>query len=271
MNKLTAAGIGVVLSAALIYLFLMPVFRGDIILSPGFDLGGFRLHYYGLIFGAAILASYLVSRAHSWRFGISKDEVDRFAFWAVIVSFICARLYFVIFSWSQFSSVVDIFKIWEGGLSIFGAIIGGAAFTYIYTRKKAYSYWQLLDAAALGLPLGQAIGRWGNFFNYEAYGKETNLPWKMFVTETENFHHPAFLYESLASLLLFFVLLKYCGRLKSGNLALIYLMGYSVIRFALELIRVDTLLVAGWNVNQAVALVVFVAAFLTWKKRAKVV
>ncbi len=248
------------MAAALIYYFFMPVFAGEIILEPYLQAGGFRLHYYGLILGAAIMSAYFVSAANSWRFGIAKDEVDKFAFWLVLVSFIFARIAFVLVEIEKYENPVDALRVQDGGLSIFGAIIGAVLFTYFYARKKAFTYWQLLDVIALGLPLAQAIGRFGNFVNYEIYGQVTNLPWKMYVPETGQFHHPAFLYESIFNVCLFAVLYKYRGKLKPGVLALIYLASYSSARFLLEQIRVDVFEVAGWQINELVSPILFLTA-----------
>jgi phosphatidylglycerol:prolipoprotein diacylglycerol transferase len=259
MRKLLAAA-GAILSASLIYFLLAPAFRGQAIVQPTFSVGGLALHYYGLVVGAAILSAYFVSRANSWRFGISKADIDRFAFWAVICAFVSARLYYVAFAYSDFSGPADAFAFWRGGLSIFGGIIGGALFTYFYARGKAYTHWQLLDVGALGLPLAQAIGRFGNFFNYEAYGTETALPWKMFVPRTGLFHHPTFLYEAVASLVIFTALFSFKGRLKPGNLALAYACSYGLVRFALEFIRADQFTMGQWRVNQIVAFLVFFAS-----------
>ena len=241
-------------------------------MSQGFAVGGLTVRYYGLILGLAIVTGYLVARENAWRFGLGTDSVDRFAFWAIIVSFICARLYFVLFELDYFSNnPAGILRIWEGGVSIYGAIIGGFLFALLYSRGKAFSAWQLLDLAALSMPLAQAIGRFGNFVNYEAYGSETNLPWKMFVPETGAFHHPTFLYEAIANLSVFVILFRYRGRLKPGNLALLYVMAYALVRFLIEPLRVDSVFVSGFRADQVVSALVFLLAagvFFSRKSRA---
>ncbi len=231
-----------------------------------FNLGGLEVHYYGLILGLAILVAYFHARSNSWRFGLSKDEVDRFALRLIIVSFISARIYFVLSSLSFFSeNPGDIYKVWNGGLSIFGAIIGGLLFCFLYARKKIYSVWQLLDLIALALPLGQVIGRFGNFINYEAFGRPTDLPWRMFIPENfrpagfSNFEyfHPTFLYEAMAMALLFIFLNLLKGKLRSGNLALTYVLSYAAVRFLIEPLRLDSTFISGFRLDQAMALAVF--------------
>src|SRR6185436_1356761 len=198
MRKDYAIIFGSIIFVSLLAFFIfIPAFTGRIIINPVISLGSFQIRWYGLILAAAILVSYAIARKNSWKFGISQSNVDDYAFWAVIVGVIGARVYYVLFSLDYFSANVnEIYKIWHGGLSIYGAILADLVLTYLYARKKAYTLWQLFDLIALSLPVGQAIGRIGNFVNTEAYGSVTNLPWKMYVAADGQFHHPAFLYES---------------------------------------------------------------------------
>lgn len=262
MKKLLFAGGGVI-AAALIYFLLRPVFVGEVILNQDFYLGGFAIKYYGIFFGSAVLAGYFVVRQNSWRFGLSVEETDKISFWAIISALIAARLYFVVFERDYFiANPNEIYQFWNGGISIYGALLGGLVFIWVWSRKKIYSVWQVLDLAALALPLGQAIGRFGNLFNYEAYGSATNLPWKMFVPEANRvnpadaFYHPAFLYEAISNLLIFALLMYLRGKVKSGQLVLIYLVCYGVTRFALEFIRIDSVFVGGWRADQIVSILV---------------
>lgn len=263
------AGMGIAFIFLFFFIFI-PAFKGEIFISPALQLGIFSLRWYGLIMAAGILIAYLVCRKNAWKFGISKNDVDDYAFWSVIAGLIGARIFFVLFNWEYFSqNPSEIYKIWHGGLAIYGAILLGLVFTYFYSRKKAYSFEHLADLVALGLPLGQAVGRLGNFINQEAYGTVTDLPWKMFVRATGKFHHPAFLYESLWDLLVFLVLFKLIGKAKSGTLALSYLLLYSFGRFFIEAIRTDSLMFYGFRVSQAVAFLLFVICgfFLLKKQR----
>src|SRR3989344_2049474 len=151
-------------------------------MDPIIHLGPLSIRWYGIILAAAILLSYYVTRKNSWKFGISTKDVDDFSFWLVLTGVIGARAYFVLFSWDYYTgNPAEIFQIWRGGLSIYGAILAGLLFCFFYTRHKPYSIWRLLDLLALGIPLGQALGRFGNFVNSEAFGYPTNLPWGIYV------------------------------------------------------------------------------------------
>lgn len=168
--------------------------------------------------------------------------------------------------------LLDILSVWKGGLGIPGAVIGGAVVLYFYSRKRGLSFAEWADIAAPSLPLGQAIGRWGNFFNQELYGAPTNLPWAIRIEpahrvpgfEQVEYYHPLFLYESLLNLANMFFLLwlsrRYADRLKSGDIFLAYLVTYPVIRFSLEFLRLNASLVAGININQTFMAVIAVCA-----------
>ena len=177
----------------------------------------------------------------------------------------------MIFQWQTYASdPVQIFKIWEGGIAIYGAIIGGILSALVFAKLKRVSFWQLADIVAPSLALGQAIGRWGNFFNSEAFGSPTDLPWKLFIPpanrpfEYRNFEyfHPTFLYESLWNLLIFIVLIYLFindvnrrNRLKTGAIFLIYLIAYGIGRFGVEGLRTDSLMLGVLRVSQVVSLV----------------
>ncbi|MCC6300765.1 MAG: prolipoprotein diacylglyceryl transferase [Anaerolineales bacterium] len=168
--------------------------------------------------------------------------------------------------------ILDILSVWEGGLGIPGAVIAGVIVLYFYARKRGLSFSEWADIAAPSIPLGQAIGRWGNFFNQELYGAPTNLPWAIRIDpkyrvpgyEQVEYYHPLFLYESILNLANMFFLLwlsrRYAGRLKDGDIFLAYLVTYPLIRFSLEFLRLNASLVAGINVNQTFMAVVAVCA-----------
>lgn len=261
--------IGIVVAFLLIYLVFIPSFAGRLLINPSFFIGFFEIRWYGVILAGAILAGYFVTRKNSWRFGISVADIDDFSFWAVIVGIIGARLYYVIFNYDYFSqNLSEIYKIWHGGLSIYGALIFGMIFAYFYVRRKAYSFWQLFDLVALGLPLSQAIGRLGNFVNQEAFGIPTNLPWKMYVAPRfrpqqfihAQFFHPTFLYEAIWDVIVFLILYRLLGKAKSGIIGWSYLFLYSLGRFFIEGLRLDSFFVYGFRVDQVVALVLIILA-----------
>jgi phosphatidylglycerol:prolipoprotein diacylglycerol transferase len=168
--------------------------------------------------------------------------------------------------------ILDILNTLKGGLGIPGAVIGGAIVLYFYTRKRNLSFAEWADIAAPSLPLGQAIGRWGNFFNQELYGAPTNLPWAIRIDPSHRvpgyqqfeYFHPLFLYEAVLNLANMFFLLwlsrRYAGRLKNGDIFLAYLVTYPVIRFSLDFLRLDASLVAGINVNQTFMAVIALCA-----------
>lgn len=168
--------------------------------------------------------------------------------------------------------ILDILSVWKGGLGIPGAVIGGAAVLYFYTKKRGLRFAEWADIAAPSLPLGQAIGRWGNFFNQELYGAPTNLPWAIRIDEAHRvpgyeqfeYYHPLFLYESILNLANMFFLLwlsrRYADRLKNGDIFLTYLVTYPLIRFFLDFLRLDASLVGGININQTVMAVVAACA-----------
>jgi phosphatidylglycerol:prolipoprotein diacylglycerol transferase len=170
--------------------------------------------------------------------------------------------------------ILDILAIWNGGLGIPGAVIGGAIVLYFYSRGHQISFGEWADIIAPSLALGQAVGRWGNYFNQELYGGPTNLPWKIFIDPAHRldayknveYYHPLFFYESLWNFfnmaLLLWISRRYASSLKTGDLFLIYLIVYPVGRFFLDFLRLNASIVAGLNINQTVMGVVAVSSAL---------
>ncbi|MEM9507096.1 MAG: prolipoprotein diacylglyceryl transferase [Cyanobacteria bacterium P01_E01_bin.35] len=241
--------------------------------SPGpiiFELGPIVVRWYGLLIATAVLIGVTLSQYLAKSRRLDPDLLGDLAIWLVIAAIPCARIYYVIFEWQEYAQrPQDIIAIWKGGIAIHGAIIGGTIATLIFARLKRVSFWQLLDLVAPSLILGQAIGRWGNFFNSEAYGKPTDLPWKLFIApryrplELINFEyfHPTFLYESLWNLGVFILLLslffwglKSANRLKTGTIAAVYLIGYSLGRVWIEWLRTDSLMLGPLKIAQVVSL-----------------
>lgn len=267
-----------VLALVLIMFFFVPAFAGKISIPSEIAIGNFAIRIYGITMASSILVGYFIGRHYSWKFGISKSEVDDIAFWITIVGFIGARIYYVIFDWQLYrNDYSEIYKIWHGGLSVYGSLIAGLIFIFFYTSKKAYSVYQLLDLMALSLPLSQAVGRFGNFFNQEAFGLPTNLPWKMYVDPINrpgnyrqyDYFHPTFLYEALVSILIFFILKKLLGKTKPGILAFVYIGLYSLGRFFIEGIRLDSSYLYGLKVDQITAVVGLVVAGIVLIRRSR--
>lgn len=225
--------------------------------SPGaiaLDFGIIKIHWYGILIAIAFgLALFICGKVAK-----QKNENPIYfydmASYILISAIIGARLYYVLFNWQYyFNNPVDIFKLWQGGLAIHGGIIGGLLAGYIYTRYKNLSFLKYCDITCIGLILGQAIGRWGNFFNSEAFGSPTNLPWKLYIPfqnrpqEFINYEyfHPTFLYESICDLIIFLILyfiLKKRLNAHNGALFFCYLSLYSVVRFFIEGLRTDSLI-----------------------------
>lgn len=214
---------------------------------------GVHIYFYGVILAFAIIAGTFVSEYVSKTFfGLKKEVVIDLVPYLIIFGIVGARLYYCVLNSDFYLRFpTEILAIRHGGISIHGAILGGLLGLIIYAKRHKISILKLADISALGLILAQAIGRWGNFFNSEAFGTPTNLPWKMYIApqyrpipynEVEYFH-PTFLYESVLNLLIFgllFYLIKSNKFKKDGNVALIYLLTYSIVRIFVENIRIDS-------------------------------
>lgn len=260
MNKVTKV-IFFIACALAVFLYFVPAFRGEIQVRSVIDLGPIVIRWYGLIMALSILAGYFIARKYSWRFGLDRKEVENLAFWLVIVGIIGARIYYIIFAFDYFwSNPGEIYKLWHGGMSIYGAIIAGIIFVWHRTRHTAYGKFQLLDLLALSLPLSQAIGRFGNFFNQEAYGTSTGLPWGLYIGSDRQYHHPVFLYEAIISVIIFFALRRMLGKVKTSALFFAYLGLYSLGRFFTESIRVDSVFIFGFRADQVVAFAFIIIA-----------
>lgn len=241
--------------------------------SPGPDivhLGPLTLRWYGLLIASAVLIGVALSQYLAKKRGVDPEKVGDMVIWLVIAAIPCARLYYVAFEWSSYASrPEDIIAIWKGGIAIHGAVLGGTLAAWIFARLNRLSFWQLSDIIAPSLILGQAIGRWGNFFNSEAFGGPTNLPWKLFIPLSNRpagdrefeYFHPTFLYESLWDLSVFGLLLSLFfwgqrnpGKLRSGTLFLVYMIAYSTGRLWIEGLRTDSLMFGPLRMAQMVSL-----------------
>ncbi len=214
---------------------------------------GVNIYFYGVILALAIVAGTFVSDYLGQKyFELKKETIIDLAPYLVVFGIIGARLYYCILNYSFYMRFpTEILAIRHGGISIHGAILGGLIGLFIFAKRRKISALKLADVSAIGLVLAQSIGRWGNFFNSEAFGTPTNLPWKLYIAPqyrpipyTEvNYFHPTFLYESILDLaifgILFFIVKKGWNR-KEGNLALIYLILYSFARILVETLRIDS-------------------------------
>lgn len=255
-------------------------------LGKSVNIFGFDIAYYGIIIACAILAGYFVAQWQAKRTGQSSDLYLDYAIYLIVFSIIGARLYYVIFSWDYYKNdLTQIFNLRAGGLAIYGGIIAGILTTIVVSKVKKVSFFEMGDTVMAGLALGQCIGRWGNFFNREAFGKYTDSYFAMQLKTTEVSQsvlrnnpeylehlvtidsekyiqvHPTFLYESFGCLLIAIVILvltKYKKR--HGQLLGIYMIGYGILRFIIEGLRTDQLLV--WNTNIPISRIVSLLAVI---------
>ncbi|MBK8033691.1 MAG: prolipoprotein diacylglyceryl transferase [Chloroflexi bacterium] len=262
-----------------------------------------QIRYYGIIIVVAMLVAATIAARLAKRDGRDPDHVWGALTWAIIPAIILSRLWFIFtpsrellaqgmdtawFFQNFFNTTNGAIAIWSGGLSIFGAVLGGFLGAYIYMRRNKLPVAAWLDIAGVVLPLGQAIGRIANYVNQELYGTLTTLPWGITIDADKRVapykslvdypvadtrFHPLFLYEMLLNIVLFVVLLNLFSRRRKqfryGDFFLIYLMAYSIIRFFLEFLRADIAYIAGTTINssQAMTVVVFVIALAAYVLR----
>jgi len=241
--------------------------------SPGpilFKLGFLEIRWYGFLIASSVLIGVFLSQNLAQRRGIDPDLVSDMVMWLVIAALPSARLYYVAFQWQNYASrPQDILAIWQGGIAIHGAILGGAAAGWIFCKIKQISFWLMADFIAPSLILGQAIGRWGNFFNSEAFGSPTDLPWKLFIPlrnrppglQDVAYYHPTFLYESLWNVGVFALLLWLTfkglnrgAKPKPGTVFLTYMVTYSLGRVWIEGLRLDSLMFGPLRIAQVISL-----------------
>ena len=246
------------------------------------SIGPLELRAYGLAIAIGAIVAVEIARRRWIATGGDADAVGEVAVWAIPAGFVGARLYHVITDWHRFEDApLDAFKVWEGGLGIPGAILLGALVGVAAARRKGYDVPLLMDAVAPALPVAQAIGRLGNWFNQELFGRPTDLPWGLEIDrdrrpegyESVATFHPTFLYEALWNLALaaFLVVLGRRKVLRPGQLFVLYVGGYGLGRLWVEALRIDTATrLAGVRVNIWVSGLTILAAvvwFLWWQRR----
>lgn len=237
----------------------------NILSFPGLGIGEFSLNtvafkipiiersivWYGLIVTCGIIAGFLYVMYRSKYEHIKSDDVLDIAIFTIISAMIGARLYYVVMNMDHYNSFLDIIAIWNGGIAIYGGIIGGAIATLIVSKVKKLKVTKLYDMIVPGVMFGQVIGRWGNFVNTEAFGTETSLPWRMgihkigsFVYDLPIYVHPTFLYESLWNALGFILInLFYKKKKYDGQIFLLYIVWYGFGRMFIEGLRTDSLMI----------------------------
>ncbi len=238
-----------------------------------FSLGPITVRWYGLLIATAMLIAAVGGCKMMRKAGINEDDFLTIFMVTIVAAILGARIYYVIFELPYYIQHPDeIIAIWHGGLAVHGGLLAGVASIYLGCRHYKISFWQFTDIMAPFMILGQAIGRWGNFFNQEAYGYEVDpaaVPWAMWIDGA--YRHPTFLYESCWDLLVFFVLLWLARQawVRRGEIALGYLMLYSMGRVVVEGFRTDSLMLGPLRMAQVMSLVLFVGALLVLFYRRK--
>lgn len=238
-------------------------------------IGPFPVHWYGIIIGIGIAIALYLAMREGEKHKLDKEVFPDLLIWAIPISILSARAYYVLFQWDYYSqNPGDIIKIWEGGIAIHGALIGAVVTAIIFARSRGLSFWKLADIAAPSIILAQAIGRWGNFMNQEAYGEEVSreflehLHLPQFIIDQMYikgaYHHPTFLYESIWNLLGFVLLIILRkANLRRGELFLSYVIWYSVGRFFIEGMRTDSLMLTSTlRMAQVISLVLIAVAIM---------
>lgn len=266
----------------------------------GFFIGPLEIRFYGIIIvSGAVLGAWLATREAKRR-GHNPDIVWDLLIYLMIGGIIGARIWHIFtpspnilvrdsitgdmvnpYFAGGTLHILDILAVWKGGLGIPGAVIGGAIVLYFYSKANKLNFAEWADIIAPSMALGQAVGRWGNYFNQELYGAPTNLPWKIFIDPAQrlpayldvDYYHPLFFYESLWNffnmLLLIWISRRYADRLRTGDIFLVYLIVYPVGRFLLDFLRLDASMIGGININQTIMGVVALcsAGFLYFRHR----
>ena len=261
-------------------------------MPTGFQIGPLYVHYYGIIIMMGALAAAWLADHLGRKRGLEDELIWDALPWLLIAGIIGARIWHILTPSASnvamglttkyyLAHPIDMLSIWNGGLGIPGGVMGGVLALYLFARKRKVNFSVLLDVLAPGLILAQAIGRWGNFVNQELYGAPSDLPWAIPIDpinrlpgfEQYTHFHPLFLYESLLNLAIAGILLyagsRFKNVLKNGDIFLMYMVGYPMVRFFLEYLRLDTSNVGGINANQTLmAVIAFVSiGALIWRHR----
>lgn len=242
---------------------LAEIFSRRIAIPSQITAGPVTIHFYSLILAIAVIAAFLLAGSRRQEAGIEERDLENIFLAALVSGMAGARIHHVLSQWSYYAaSPLEIFKLWHGGLGIYGGIAAGGLAVFAYAKARRINFLALADLLAPSLALAQAIGRWGNFFNQEAYGLPTSLPWKMYIDVQHRiagyaeyaYFHPLFLYESLWNLLVVFVLLRASRKKRKGEIFAWYLILYSLGRFWIEPLRADISLIGAVPLNQVLAL-----------------
>ena len=235
-----------------------------------FEIFELPIRWYGILISMGVIVATLLSTREAKKRGYDEDLIIDLLLFAIPISIIGARAYYVIFSWDKYKgSIKDIMNTREGGLAIHGALIAAVIVTVIYANRKKTSFWTIADICAPGIILAQGIGRWGNYINQEAYGRPTDLPWGIFIEGQKV--HPTFLYESIWNVIVFAFLMWYrSNRSKvKGETFLLYAALYSLGRFFIEGLRTDSLMFGNFRVAQLISVASILVSFIIFTYRRK--
>lgn len=252
--------------------------------SPGaiaLELGPLVIRWYGILMATSIVVALWLAHRQARREGLPADDIISVGQWSILAGLLGARLYEVAFNWDYYGQYpAKILAVWEGGLAIHGGLIVGPLVGVWLARMWRVPILRGLDVTAPSFAIGQAIGRWGNFFNEEAFGRPTELPWKLYISPPHrppgytqfDFFHPAFLYESLWDIGVFLALVLWLRprlREQPGGLFFAYIGLYSIGRFAIEGLRLDSFFLGPFRVAQLASLlgVIVAIAGLMWTRR----
>ena len=236
------------------------------------SIGPFRIAWYSIFILFGAILAYIIIIKESKKFGIKSDFVTNLIFWGLCIGILGARIYYVVFNLNYYIAYPsEIIKIWNGGLAIHGGIIAGLITTIIICKKNNISVFKIIDICVPGVIVAQAIGRWGNFFNQEAHGgivsrqflESIHLP--NFIIEGmyigDNYYHPTFIYESTFCLIGFIVIIlvrRYYKNMRESNIFSIYLVWYGLIRFFIESLRTDSLMLGQIKVAQIISILMII-------------
>ena len=229
-----------------------------------FEVFGIKIYWYAILIVTAIILALIIFRKRNGLYDIRFNDILDLSLYAIPIAIVCARLYYIIFNLEYYmQNPKEILSIRNGGLAIYGAIIGGLITLIIFCKKKKINVLDLIDYVAPGLVLGQAIGRWGNFVNIEAYGTTTNSFLRMGIIESGKYIevHPTFLYESIACFAIFIILLLMKNKRKfKGQIACTYFILYSLERFFVEGLRTDSLMFGNIRISQILSAIIFIVS-----------
>ena len=239
------------------------------------DLGFIKIYWYSIMILTGAIIGLVLSYREFKKQGIEVKKLDNMVFFTIIIGIIGARLWYVVFNLDYYTKhLSEIFAIWNGGLAIHGGVIFGIGFLYFYCRKHNMSFYKIVDICIPALLFGQIIGRWGNFFNQEAHGgivslaflKNLHLPSfiikGMFIEG--NYYHPTFLYESVFNLLIliFILIIRRNKKIHEGTVLSIYMIGYGILRFFIESLRTDSLMLGNIRIAQLISVLLYIGGIV---------